>query len=490
MSRLHFASCILNYGVRTDGPSLLHQTHRRLRHHRRARELRQSGHAVHPLRPGRGHHSRPGDLEAVGLSALPVGMRPGRARHGRGRGRRPRRQGRRGADSRREEARRRRRSSRQPRRTLRAGAGGDSGHLSPRSDYAAAQAIRESRRRHVRRDLLGRCAGGDGREAGRTRGRRQSARARIPGAPRRQPPRPADRAVPREVRRARPGQLRAVRRRGAAARERAQLRARAAADARSREHALPPELRRRFPRYLECAGGAQPRLRRDAPGTAGDSRLVRAGRGADVADRRQRGRMGAGTAGDRGRPRARIGQRHHRRQAPSRVGGRPRGVADLGLEREPPVARRRRDDHRCEGGARRAPGAGVRGTRPVGRGRRRSSARAHQRTVHGAGGQRAECARRQRGTARRDLLHAADHASGARRSLIRTAPAVRRRCAGAARRRNESRVHGTPRLDIPRDAGKGPVHRQLRQLPRRDEHPGGPDPAGSLVPRIVVRRAA
>ena len=37
---------------------------------------------------------------------------------------------------------------------------------------------------------------------------------------------------------------------------------------------------------------------------------------------------------------------------------------------------------------------------------------------------------------------------------------------------------------------KVPYHRQLRQLPRRDERAGRSDPAGPLVPRIVGRRGA
>ena len=43
---------------------------------------------------------------------------------------------------------------------------------------------------------------------------------------------------------------------------------------------------------------------------------------------------------------------------------------------------------------------------------------------------------------------------------------------------------------VARGVREGPVHRQLRQLPRRDQRAGRPDPAGSLVPRIVGRCGA
>ena len=62
---------------------------------------------------------------------------------------------------------------------------------------------------------------------------------------------------------------------------------------------LCPVIRRRFPRHVELAGGAERGVRPDAAGplrAARRARQVRAGRIADVADRRERRRMGAGEA--------------------------------------------------------------------------------------------------------------------------------------------------------------------------------------------------
>ena len=91
--------------------------------------------------------------------------------------------------------------------------------------------------------------------------------------------------------------LRAVRRRCAAPRQRGELRPRSAADVRSGARPLCDGIWRRFPRHLELAGGAEHVVRTDAPGPARRARQARAGRGADVADRRQRRRMGARQAG-------------------------------------------------------------------------------------------------------------------------------------------------------------------------------------------------
>ena len=62
--------------------------------------------------------------------------------------------------------------------------------------------------------------------------------------------------------------------------------------------------------------------------------------------------------------------------------------------------------------------------------------------------------------------------------------------AAAGARRRQSGVHGAPGLEGSRRAAEGAVHRQLRQLPRRDQRAGRPDPARPLVPRVVDRRRA
>src|SRR5207248_5105819 len=97
----------------------------------------------------------------------------------------------------------------------------------------------------------------------------------------------ARRTVSVAVRRARAGVVRAVQRPGLAARERTELRTRTAADLRSRQCALGHQLWRRLPGYVEFTSGAERCLRADAAGTRGDSRIVCAGRGADVADGRE-----------------------------------------------------------------------------------------------------------------------------------------------------------------------------------------------------------
>ena len=80
-----------------------------------------------------------------------------------------------------------------------------------------------------------------------------------------------------------------------------ELRPRAAADDRPRAIAIRPVVRRRFPRHVELAGGAERGVRPDAAGPVRQrARQVRAGRIADVADRRERRRVGAGQAGTEG----------------------------------------------------------------------------------------------------------------------------------------------------------------------------------------------
>ena len=143
------------------------------------------------------------------------------------------------------------------------------------------------------------------------RGRRSEV-AGVADAPAPQPPPRAGRGVPCALRRAGAGRVRRLRRRRAAPRQRDQLRPRAAADVRSRAIALRDLVRRRFPRHLELAGVAERRLRRDAAGPERDPRQVRAGRVADVADRRERRRVDPGQARHRRGARARPGARDRR----------------------------------------------------------------------------------------------------------------------------------------------------------------------------------
>ena len=49
----------------------------------------------------------------------------------------------------------------------------------------------------------------------------------------------------------------------------------------------------------------------------------------------------------------------------------------------------------------------------------------------------------------------------------------------------QSGLHGADGVEGARGAREGAVHRELRQLPRRHEQPGRPDPAGSFVSRVV-----
>ena len=283
-------------------------------HERGARQLRQSGEHAHPLRPGRGHRPRSGGVEAERVPAVRRGLRAHRARDGRRRRRRPRRTGGRRADPRGEEARRQPDASGQPRRALRARSGGDSGDLPPRSHHAAAQAQRRSRRAATTRP-----SPGTRRSRSWCRGSTRSTTAGTQKTLACLTRSRGHRAALLDMFLARFGapapSLRAVRRRRAAPRQRAQLRPRAAADVRPAERAARDRLWRRLPRHLEFAGVERAGLRRDAPGPRRHPRLVRAGRVAHVADRRQRRRMGAGPAGDRRRAGARARARHHARQA-------------------------------------------------------------------------------------------------------------------------------------------------------------------------------
>ena len=157
------------------------------------------------------------------------------------------------------------------------------------------------------------------------------------------------------------------------------------------------------------------------------------------------------------------------------------------------------------GGEDRAAGARDRRDAAGGGDRRRPAAGAHQRPVHRAGRERAERAARQRRAAGRRVLHAAVERGGGgqgrpaprrRRAGVagaaggRRAGRRRRGAAGAAARRREPGVHRAEGLEGARGVREGAVHRQLRQLPRRDQRAGRPDPAGPLVPRVVGRQRA
>ena len=158
---------------------------------------------------------------------------------------------------------------------------------------ASAQAHRRARQRPVSGNQLGRSDGAARVATRRSRRGRQSAGARVPEAAIGRPPRRSGRAVPRSVRRAAGARLRAVRRRCPSSRQPGELRPSPAADVRSREDPLRHLLRRRLPRHVELARRAERRLRTDAAGAARRAGQIRPARAADVADRRQRRRMGS-----------------------------------------------------------------------------------------------------------------------------------------------------------------------------------------------------
>ena len=208
--------------------------------------------------------------------------------------------------------------------------------------------------------------------------------------------------------------------------------------------------------------------------------------------------MGAGHAGHRGRARAGPGARHARRWTETgrrrRTGGRGDRRVVGGAERLRARAGRKADGR--QGGDDHAVGARARRV-PAGRGdHRRRPAGADQRSVPGRGGECVERARRQRGPARRRLLHTADkRRSGtavngdefSRQSC--GGPSLRAAFAdsGAARRRCESGVRHAACVARARGVREDSVHRELRQLPRRNEHPGRCDPSRPFVPGVVDR---
>ena len=179
------------------------------------------------------------------------------------------RPGRRREDGRRQEARRQPEASDQPGRAVRARPGGDSGHLSSRSDDAAAEAHRRARRRRVQGDHLGRGDRRAGRAARRAGRGRRSEVARLPDAAAPRPPRRARRPVPRA----------ASARRAPVAFELFGDDVLRRANAISFGHEQLPTfdlarsrfvlvVRRRFPRHVELAGRAERGLRPDAAGPA------------------------------------------------------------------------------------------------------------------------------------------------------------------------------------------------------------------------------
>ena len=257
---------------------------------------------------------------------------------------------------------------------VRARPGGAAGHLSPRSPHRAAAPQRRARQRQLRR----RCRGTTRWPiwpAGSMRWSAQGQAGAIAflGRPRRgrRPALVAEFLQP--ARRAGAGRLRALRRRGVPPRQRAQLRPLPAADLRPGAIALRHRLRRRLPRHLELAAGAERRLRPHAPGPAGHPRQVRADRTAGLADRGQRRRMGDGAARHRGRRGPGPGPRHPARRPGAGVRRRPRRGAHRRAGR-PDCRRSRRPRSRSGPGSRRRESSGWPASSPRTGRRWRSSA--------------------------------------------------------------------------------------------------------------------
>ena len=188
-----------------------------------------------------------------------------------------------------------------------------------------------------------------------------------------------------------------------------------------------------------------------------------------------------------------------REQAAAGGRGRPRRRARSTAGRPASPTTRRSGSSRSTGvaaDARRAARARVRGRRAGRRDHRRRAARAHQRPVPGARGQRAERARSAASAQPGGLSSRRRHVrqlAGRRRArqrpptrLCREAVRARCCCSTTRIRCSRRRRRGSVREALDED----PVHRQLRQLRRRDERAGRSDPAGSLVPRVVGRRRA
>ena len=316
--------------------------------------------------------------------------------------------------------------------------------------------------------------------------------ARVPHPSAARPAARSRRRIPQPVRRPGSGAVRAVRRRSAAPGERDQLRPRAVAHVRPRAIALRHRVRRRFSRHVELAGGAERRVRRDAAGPPGTARRVRAGRIADVAHGRQRRPVGAGEAGHRRRARARPRARDALEQAATRGRRRTCRCGDRRMVRRSRRlhARARRAGHRRFGEARGPAGARARRARSCRRDDRRRAARAHKRALSRARRQRAERVTWRGRTAGWSFFHAGVPALGPRSPSPQSPGPAESVSEGVARRRCESGVRRAEGVEGARGAGKDSVHRELQQLPRRDEQPRGSDSAGPLVPRVVGRQHA
>ena len=389
----------------------------------------------------------------------------------------------------------------QPGRSVRARSGGDPGHVSPRSHHAAAEAQRHAGRRRVHDDHVGSGDRGARVEARRARRRRQSESAGVRH-------RPAAAAIVSvlidtfagEIRRARRPSLRAVQRRRAAPGERDELRSASSCRPSICKNArFVISVRRRFPRHVEFAGGAEHaatgRCGSGRPGVRGtfvqvESRMTTTGASADEwvpVKPGTEGVLALGLAHVILEHKLRPATQRTRQRANRRLGGRPCRLH----------ACEGRADHRRRGGAHRASRARARGAEPVGRDRRRRAARAHQCAVHGARGQRAQRIARSGRTARRAAFHAADSdgrpvertpadaGQVCRRSRLGQSAAGR-----VARRQRESGVRGAEGLEGSRGVRKGAVHRELRELRRRNERARRSRSSRILVPRVVVGRAA
>ena len=158
----------------------------------------------------------------------------------------------------------------------------------------------------------------------------------------------ARRRVPRAFRRAAADRVRDLRRGRAAPRQRDQLRPRAAADDRPRAIAICPVVRRRFPRHVELAGGAERGLRPDAAGPSGQPGV----RGKFVQVESRMSQTGANAdewvpvkPGHRRRARARPGARDPRATSCGRpMAAAARGRRSTAGRAVSPTTRRRRSN--------------------------------------------------------------------------------------------------------------------------------------------------
>ena len=267
-----------------------------------------------------------------------------------------------------------------------------------------------------------------------------------------------------------------------------------------------PELRRRLPRHVEFAHVAETRLRADAAGPSRRARHLRAGRVPHVPDRRQRRPVGTGEAGHRRRAGPRAGSRHHRGQASSRRRGWTARIAHrrvvLRLERLRAGAGGA--GHRCPGDPHRAAGARVRRNQ-----RRRSRWSPVLRSLTPT---RSSAPWPSTRSTRSWAASSNPAACRSRRSLVSPPqprpwaadPRPRRRSSGW--RPEFSSGESVPQVllldganpvftappawQVREALDEGALHRQLRQLPGRDDRPGGSDPARPLVPRVLDRGGA